>query len=316
MAPVLRRSAPAEREDAVDDARAARRRAVAQRGEIGNEPEVPEEERDGEVRRHRGRVPRERAAELRPHAHRRRVGNEPVSEPRPPEVEEREHPRLDDGEERHRLGEAVDARAPLLLEQEQDRRDERAGVTDADPPDEVDDREAPTRPGCCCPRRRCRCRTVADHRDEHDRGAGSAAIANAIHQRERRRPPHRRRELIARAAASLGRAERVDSRGPSASRRAPGSGCRCARGTSCAGACRARAAPRSCAARARRCAPRAPGRRASRTDRPRRARLLARGADLAVARSARLAMRASISARADALHAVRALLHHAALRAR
>ena len=32
---------------------------------------------------------------------------------------------------------------PLLVQQQEDRRDQRAGVADADPPDEVDDREAP-----------------------------------------------------------------------------------------------------------------------------------------------------------------------------
>jgi hypothetical protein len=46
-------------------------------------------------------------------------------------------------EERHGLGEAVDRLPPRLAQQQQDRRDERAGVTDADPPDEVDDVEAP-----------------------------------------------------------------------------------------------------------------------------------------------------------------------------
>ena len=55
----------------------------------------------------------------------------------------REHGRAHDGEDRHRLGEAADRHAPLLPEQEQDRGDQRAGVTDADPPDEVDDGEAP-----------------------------------------------------------------------------------------------------------------------------------------------------------------------------
>jgi hypothetical protein len=35
------------------------------------------------------------------------------------------------------------ARPPLLPEQEQDRRDQRSGVADTDPEDEVDDRPAP-----------------------------------------------------------------------------------------------------------------------------------------------------------------------------
>ena len=116
---------------------------VAQRGEIGNEAHVPEQQRDGEVGADRGRVPGQRAAKLRPDAHRRRVGNEPVEEPRPPEVQQREEPGLDDREERHRLGEAVDAGAPRLLEEQQDGGDERPGVADPDPPDEVDDPEGP-----------------------------------------------------------------------------------------------------------------------------------------------------------------------------
>ena len=53
-------------------------------------------------------------------------------------MQQREEPGAGDGEERHRLGEAVDRRAPFLLQQQQDRRDQRAGVADADPPDEVE----------------------------------------------------------------------------------------------------------------------------------------------------------------------------------
>ena len=52
-------------------------------------------------------------------------------------------PGAGDGEQRHRLGEPVDRGPPLLAQQQQDGRDQRAGVADADPPDEVDDREAP-----------------------------------------------------------------------------------------------------------------------------------------------------------------------------
>ena len=60
-------------------------------------------------------------------------------------------PAHDDREDRHRLGEAVDRGAPVLPEQEQDGADQRAGVTDTDPEDEVDDVEAPRRPGIMLP---------------------------------------------------------------------------------------------------------------------------------------------------------------------
>ena len=42
-----------------------------------------------------------------------------------------------------RDGEPVDAGAPLLPEQEQNRRDQRAGVSDANPEDKVDDGPSP-----------------------------------------------------------------------------------------------------------------------------------------------------------------------------
>src|SRR5207249_1264335 len=66
-----------------------------------------------------------------------------VEELRAPEVEKREETGAHDREDRHRLGEAIDRLPPALAEEEQDRGDERAGVADPDPPDEVRDREAP-----------------------------------------------------------------------------------------------------------------------------------------------------------------------------
>jgi len=57
------------------------------------------------------------------------------------------HDRVETGarhrEQRHRLGEAVDGVAPILSQEQQDGRDERAGVADPDPPDEIGDVPAP-----------------------------------------------------------------------------------------------------------------------------------------------------------------------------
>ena len=58
-------------------------------------------------------------------------------------MDEREHAGADHGKDGHRLGEAVDRISPLLLEEQQDCRDQRAGVADTDPPDEIDDGESP-----------------------------------------------------------------------------------------------------------------------------------------------------------------------------
>ena len=142
--PVARRAAPAEREHAVRDLHRLQLRLVAQRREVGDEADVPEEQRHREVGRDGEHVPDQRASELRPEAHAVRVREQPVGrEPRTAGVDQREDARAHDREDRHAFREAVDRRPPALFEQQQDRRDQRAGVADADPPDEVDDREAP-----------------------------------------------------------------------------------------------------------------------------------------------------------------------------
>ena len=133
-----------EREDPVDALHPDVLRPIAHRRQVGNQADVPEQHRDGRVGRHREHVPDERALEVGPQVHRVRVREQPVRrQPRPAGVEDREDRRAHHREDRHRLGEAADRHAPLLPEQQQDRRDQRPGMADADPPDEVDDVKAP-----------------------------------------------------------------------------------------------------------------------------------------------------------------------------
>ena len=166
--PVACRAAPAHGEHAVHEAPRAGLRAVAQGCEVGDQPDEPEEQRDREVGEDREHVPHQRAPELRPEGHRVRVGDEPVEVPGAAQVEEREEAGAGDGEDGHRLREAVDRLPPLLAEQEEDGRDERPRVPDADPPHEVDDREAPR------------------DRDVHapDADAGEQQVADRVHQHE------------------------------------------------------------------------------------------------------------------------------------
>ena len=79
--PVARRAAPAEREEAVDVAPNRGDRAVAQRGEVGDQADVPEERGDRAVGGDREEVPEERAPEPRPRAHLVRERRHPVREP-------------------------------------------------------------------------------------------------------------------------------------------------------------------------------------------------------------------------------------------
>ena len=58
-------------------------------------------------------------------------------------MEEGKHSSAHNGKNRHCLGEAVDRGAPFLVEKEKNGRNQGAGMADTDPPDEVDDGEAP-----------------------------------------------------------------------------------------------------------------------------------------------------------------------------
>ena len=71
------------------------------------------------------------------------IGKDPVGEPGAAQVEHRKEQRARDGEERHRFGKAVDRRAPLLAKEKENRRDQRAGMANPDPPDEVGNIKTP-----------------------------------------------------------------------------------------------------------------------------------------------------------------------------
>ena len=176
--PMDRRPPPTHRQNAVDDLRPAVGRAIAQGGEVGNQSHEPEHRRNRRVGRHGEHVPHQWAAKLRPHTHRVGVGEQPISQPRPSEVDQREDPRASHREQSHRLGETVDRRTPVLLEQQQDGRDQRARVADADPPDEVDDRETPAHGNVQAPNARPAKHQHGDRIEQHH------------HQREADAQPH------------------------------------------------------------------------------------------------------------------------------
>ena len=145
VAPVAGRAAPAEASSAVDvlarTSLVARSRSVAR---SGTRPTYQNSSRDRGVGADREHVPEQRAAEVRPHAHLVRDREQPVR-------------RATDGrcgtagrcraQARRRSSSLrrtrLMRRAPLLPEQEQDGGDQRAGVADTDPEDEVGDVPGP-----------------------------------------------------------------------------------------------------------------------------------------------------------------------------
>ena len=116
---------------------------IAQRCQVGNQSHVPEQQRHRGIGAHREKIPHQRAAELRPHAGGRGVRDQVVEVLRAAQVQQRKQRRAGHGKQRHRFGKPIDRRAPLLPQQQQDGRDQRACVADADPPHEVDDGKSP-----------------------------------------------------------------------------------------------------------------------------------------------------------------------------
>ena len=148
MPPLVAAAGPAQREPAVE----LRARvigavlqfgAIARRRQVRNQAHEPEDRADGKVRADRDDVPHQRAHEVRPELAFGGIGNDVVEHPEAPEVDQRKQTGGHDGEDRHRLGRARDSRPPAGTDEMEDRGDERAGVRDTDPENEVDDVDAP-----------------------------------------------------------------------------------------------------------------------------------------------------------------------------
>ena len=141
--PVSRRTAPTHCQHPINDLKGLATSAIAQRGKVGDQTNKPEHRRDSGVGGDSKDVPHQRAAKLRPDAHRVGIGKQPVSQPGTAQVHNRIHAGLGYGKQGHRFRKTINGRAPLLPEQEQNCRDQRARMTDSDPPDEIQNIHSP-----------------------------------------------------------------------------------------------------------------------------------------------------------------------------
>ena len=120
--PLAIAAAPAEREEAVREGReliAPGPGAVAQRGEVGDQAREPEQHRYREIGRNREHVPEQRRPEVRPDGVQVGHGSQEPRHPNASDVQAGVETGADDGKEGHRLGGAVDRRAPFLAGEEQ-----------------------------------------------------------------------------------------------------------------------------------------------------------------------------------------------------
>ena len=144
MGPLAVGAAPAHGKDAVGHLTQARGGAVAKGGEVRDEAEVPENQRDGEIGGDRKDVPEERAAEVLPDGVGVRDREKKPGEPDAANMKGRKDAGADHRKDGHRLGRAVDGGPPFLAGEKKNGGDEGAGVADADPENEVSDIPGPT----------------------------------------------------------------------------------------------------------------------------------------------------------------------------
>src|SRR5882757_8616669 len=135
--PMTPRSAPAHGEKSVNDLDWPTRCAITQRSQVRQQTNKPEKCGNRSVSGDCKNVPNERAAELRPDAHRAGIWEHVKRHPRTAGMDERENTGASNGKQRHRFRKTVDGGAPLLVQQEQNGGNQRTGVADTDPPDEV-----------------------------------------------------------------------------------------------------------------------------------------------------------------------------------
>ena len=162
--------------------RPARAKRSRRSGQVGDHADVPEEHRDRPVGRDREDVPFQGRAELRPDVIVVRQREKEPGVPHAADVEDGEDAGADHGEDRHRLGRAVDRGPPLLAQEAEDGRDQGAGMADADPEDEVDDRPAPVDRGAVAPDADAGGDDVGDARDGEDRRSRQATAKHHHHQ--------------------------------------------------------------------------------------------------------------------------------------
>ena len=190
VGPLPRAGAPAEAKHRVDVLEDLVLDPVAHRGQVGNQPDVPEHDRHRQVGRDGEDVPKQRTAEVRPDGVAVRDRREVPRQPDTADVNAGINTGAHDGEDGHRFRGAVDAGGPALAREIKNGGDHRSGVADADPEDEVGDVPRPVGRVVFAP--------DADAGEDEIKNAEPGQSGDAAGDGRGDEPPHRRRVLDSR----------------------------------------------------------------------------------------------------------------------
>ena len=142
--PVTHASSPTQGNNTVSNLPDFRCCSISHRCKVRNHAQVPKQQRNRKVRANRKNVPKKWASKLRPHIHLVWNWEEPIRKPNTTNVNAGECTSTNNSENRHRFREAVNCRSPLLSKEEENRGNQGASVTDANPENEVYDWISPS----------------------------------------------------------------------------------------------------------------------------------------------------------------------------
>ncbi len=149
--------------------------AIPKSGQIRDHPDVPKDQRDGEIGADGKNIPQERRTKIYPQgAARVGIGKNPEGQPGPPHMDHGKDGRTKHGKDGHRLGGPVDGRPPFLPEEQQDRRNQGPGMPDPDPKNKVGNIKGPANGLVQAPGPDAGPDFIGDQADTHEEGRQGA----------------------------------------------------------------------------------------------------------------------------------------------
>ncbi len=153
---------------------------IASRGCIGNDRQKKKHHAAGQIGEDGKKIPQQRRAKIGPDLALARVRNQPEEKPRPSQVADRDDRADGQRENRDGFGASRDWSAPSRIRQAQNRGDQRAGMADADPKNEIGDVESPEHRPVQAPHAKAVIHLIAESKDAGQNHAAANAYGQPV----------------------------------------------------------------------------------------------------------------------------------------
>ncbi len=177
--PLLRIPLPSERQKRVKFLAPAVSQ-VASRGSIGNDRQKKKNHAARQIGEDGDKIPQQRRAKIWPDVALARIRHQPEEKPRPSQVADRYDRANGERENRDCLGATRDWSAPSRIRQAQNRGDQRAGVADADPENEIGNVESPEHRPVQAPHAKAVVHLITESKDAGQNHAAANAYGQPV----------------------------------------------------------------------------------------------------------------------------------------